>query len=83
MPRWQRAASLKPDTAFPLQPILTRAFRATRLILEIDRRKRLPVVVTDSKAGVRFCNGSFSGQYNGPSWSTLGATYKGQVWRLK
>jgi hypothetical protein len=23
------------------------------------------------------------GQHIGPSWSTLGATYKGQVWRLK
>jgi hypothetical protein len=40
------------------------------------------VTVPTDETGVQFFNGNSSGQYNGLSWSTLGATYKGQVNRL-
>ena len=40
------------------------------------------VTVPTDETGVQFFNGNSSGQYNGLTWSTLGATYKGQVNRL-
>jgi hypothetical protein len=54
---------------------------STWLFLEIDIS--LPVVVTDGKVGVNSSMEISSGQYIGPSWSTLRATYKDQIWRLE